>query len=436
MNINDNTFAGILSVMHNVRYGGLPTHYPSIASWDTEFSQNLVLKALKKLPSINMPIGVYVHIPFCATKCSFCFLNTWMLKNENSAKEYVSALVKEIEITGKYLKGKEVKSIYIGGGTPNILKAEDLRFLFKKLNETFNPNGKANISIEVNPKFLSFDKLKVLKNAGVDLIMVGVQSLNDKVIKNTKRSQDSKKIGKIIADIRKAQIKYINVDLLCGLKNQDKKDFLKDIVFLASLGVDHFHLNRYKPVSGVVDKTFKETLKSIQNLGIAALIKRGYKRVDEDSLSLSPKEMNFQGNTDFQIKSSIIGLGAGAMSHVYGAGRHQNISNPQAYIDAVNQKRGQAARWVKLTLKQEMVHYVLDKLSHEEIVSEKTLLSLFGRANAAYMRKKLSGLKKLDLVKKTSVGWYIEGEPQWFQINKALYEEKYLLEVARRYKIL
>jgi len=172
---------------------------------------------------------LYIHIPFCKSKCNYCSFNSYI--NLLSLKDaYLNALKKTINLK------KDIYTLYIGGGTPSILEAEFYYELFKTL-KPYLKNTK-EITIEVNPD-VSFQWLKRIKELGVNRISFGVQSFNDEKLKFLNRSHSSNDAIKAIENAKKAGFENISIDLIYSCKGDNKKLLKNDLDIAKKLQIDH-----------------------------------------------------------------------------------------------------------------------------------------------------------------------------------------------------
>ncbi len=187
-------------------------------------------------------LGIYIHIPFCKSKCFYCDFYS-IVSSENKIQEYLKALIKELKFYAKQLKDKYViDSIYIGGGTPSLLKPFQIENLMRNLMDSFKIKNNCEISIEVNPESLTEEHLKVFKKCFINRISIGVQTFNNRILKAINRLTDKNEIIKKIHLVKKHGFNNISIDLIFGLPYQSFKDFKKDLKLSADFQVKHLSL--------------------------------------------------------------------------------------------------------------------------------------------------------------------------------------------------
>ena len=185
-----------------------------------------------EFPTDDNSISIYIHIPFCERKCSYCAFVSFCLSKIDREK-YIQALLEEIE---SFSTVKRVKTIYLGGGTPSLLTKEEIFSIFRKLREKFDIDENAEITIEVNPNSVEEEKLKAYKEVGVNRISVGVQSLSNKSLKSIGRLHTKKEAIEKLKLIGK-YFDNISADLIIGLSGE--KSVIKYAINLIKLNIKH-----------------------------------------------------------------------------------------------------------------------------------------------------------------------------------------------------
>jgi len=181
---------------------------------------------------------LYIHIPFCTGICSYC---SYVVKKSSEGSSeidiYLDYLEKELQLILKSLDVKiiEVETIYIGGGTPSILSDVQLKKLFSIIKKYIQVNGE--FSLETSPETVTLEKIKIAKDHGVNRISMGVETWNDKILKNIMRRHDKSVALKAIDIFQKEQIMDIDIDLIRGLPGQTKKILIDDLIFSADLNI-------------------------------------------------------------------------------------------------------------------------------------------------------------------------------------------------------
>jgi len=176
-------------------------------------------------PSVNNPISVYVGIPFCPTRCSYCSFAAYPLKTHGHLfNDFLQALKSEIEQLGALIKdiGLDVETIYLGGGTPTTVQGKDLSELLDLIQENFITDNTTEFTVEAGrPETLLADTIGILKKAGVDRISINPQSMHDATLKAIGREHTVKHVYEAFSLARDAGIPIINMDIILGLPGEE-----------------------------------------------------------------------------------------------------------------------------------------------------------------------------------------------------------------------
>lgn len=191
-----------------------------------------------------MKAGIYLHIPFCKSRCSYCDFATDVFKNEESVERYVNALISEISKTkDKRPKTKDqIDTIFFGGGTPSLLSAKQLERIFDALHDTFEIDENSEITLEMNPATVSLEKLRDYKLLGVNRASFGVQTFDDRALKILARGHDANDARRTFELLKKAEFKNISFDLIGGLPNQTLKDWERNLDEALRMKPEHLSL--------------------------------------------------------------------------------------------------------------------------------------------------------------------------------------------------
>lgn len=180
-----------------------------------------------------MTTGAYIHIPFCKSKCKYCSFISF--ENQEYKKGYLYSLLKEIDY---YYTGEELKTFYMGGGTPSLLEIDEL----KKIVSKFNFSHDCEKTIELNPNDVTENYVQGLKDIGFNRLSIGSQSFDDKILNLIGRRHSSDEIYSAVEFARKAGFNNISLDLIYGLPTQTIRGFQKDLEQIFTLNAEHLSL--------------------------------------------------------------------------------------------------------------------------------------------------------------------------------------------------
>lgn len=186
-------------------------------------------------------IALYVHVPFCIRKCRYC--NFFSVPYDPVLfNKYLRNLFKEIDFWKEKLSGEEIKTIYIGGGTPTILDVEALSSMIKKIKESFNLVKDAEFTIEANPRTINEEKLLRLKEEGVNRLSLGIQSLSDRLLSLLGRSHTSSEAEEAIRMVKDAGFKSWSLDLIYAIPTQEMDEWEETLEKVLSFSPPHLSL--------------------------------------------------------------------------------------------------------------------------------------------------------------------------------------------------
>ncbi len=265
--------------------------------------------------------GLYVHLPFCLKKCSYCdFVSYENCYSYESA--YVKALLKEFCA----YRGEEIDTVYLGGGTPTSLKTESLVALLSGIRQTFCVAKNAEITVECNPKTADKDKFSQLISHGVNRLSVGVQSFDDDVLKTIGRVHTADDAKKCIEDAKEAGFCNISADLMFGIPGQSVSSVQESVAYLAKLPVCHIScygliLEEQTPLfngveSGLLVLPDEDTELLMYRTITAELAKAGFDQYEISNYAKSGYESRH--NLKYWDAAEYIGCGAGAHSYFQG----------------------------------------------------------------------------------------------------------------------
>ncbi len=371
-------FGKILSDFKKMDYTGYAEQYPPFASWLNLKNKNkTIIKAWTAAAKDKHDLDLFVNIPFCKKKCSFCFLPVICLGSDKThidkeIDSYLKYLEKEINLLASIFKKRTFSSIYIGGGTPSIMSVKHINETFTLLRKNFTFSKKAQILTEISPN-IDIKKLNAFKQCGVNRLCIGVQTMNPQILKNVHRIQKSNSFTKTYKLAQKVGIKKINIDLICGLPNQSSESFINDVKTVAALKPDQIHLNIFAVTPYTIyfkkgGKPINETkIEKLRNEGFKILFKFGYKKLDSDAVGLTLNSKNFQ-TADLKEKKSLLGIGIGSVSRAWKNLRYINTISWTQYQKNLTSKILPTKTGIRISLKDEMIYFILESLNLEPAV--------------------------------------------------------------------
>ena len=186
--------------------------------------------------------GIYIHIPFCRSRCSYCDFATDVYKSSDAVDRYVSALVEEISNFKIQDSKFKVDTIYFGGGTPSLLASKQLAKILDAIHKKFSVDAKSEITMEMNPATVTLETLREYKNSGVNRASFGAQTFDDAELKRLGRKHTAQDVRETIELLRSADFKNISFDLIAGLPRQTLADWERNLVEALKLKPEHLSL--------------------------------------------------------------------------------------------------------------------------------------------------------------------------------------------------
>ena len=276
------------------------------------------------------PLSLYIHVPWCVRKCPYCDFNSHEIKSHEfkgkSAEEhipeteYVQALLDDLEDDLAYVQGREIQTIFIGGGTPSLLSIKAFATLLTGLQKKVTFVKDIEITMEANPGTFEAEKFAGYRKLGINRLSIGVQSFADKQLKHLGRIHDGQQAIAAIKMAKAAGFDNFNIDLMHGLPDQSQAQALADIQQAIDLGPTH--LSWYQLTIEPNTEFFKrppvlpedETLWDIQEAGQDLLAKHGFVQYEVSAYAQAGKQA--QHNLNYWQFGDYLGIGAGAHGKV------------------------------------------------------------------------------------------------------------------------
>jgi len=357
------------------------------------------------------PAGIYVHIPFCRTKCPYCSFASWGGADADLKKTYVQALTIQLQDMARHswCRARNFHSIYIGGGTPSTVDPELLADFIGTCRSSFYFTSASGalpeVTMEVNPNTVNRPMLERFKRAGVNRLSIGVQSFSNALLKTIGRKHSVHECIKAVSDARDAGFENISLDLMYGLPGQDLEEWRNSLK--AAVDLEPEHLSVYELTieedtefydrlqQGRLVLPDEETVLAMFEQARDILGATGYKHYEISNYC----RRGFQcvHNVNYWENGSYLGLGSGAVSCFSGV-RVQNVKDPQRFIDMVagQQKPFREAEF--LSIEGRFRETVIMGMRMLAGVSINLLEKRFGMHPEKYYGETLNALLEQDLV--------------------------------------
>jgi oxygen-independent coproporphyrinogen-3 oxidase len=357
--------------------------YPPFSCWN-EAGAREYLRALgepRPGPAAT-PLGLYVHVPFCARRCDYCYYLSYAGRG-GEIERYAAALLREAEL---YRATEAVRGgtdfVYFGGGTPSLLTPRAIAELLGGLRERLDWKDGAEITFECAPRSVTREKLAALRDAGVTRVSLGVQQLDDAVLAASGRIHRSADALRAYGEIRSAGFDLVNVDLIAGLPEQTADGFLRSLEQVVELAPESITLYQlevplntplYRAGATREPASWPETRARV-GAAFERLEAAGYTVRSAYAAVRDPARHRFLYQDAQYDGASLLGLGASSFGHVNGVNQ-QNLASLDAYVAAVEE--GRLPLWRGYSMN-----------SEERLVRELVLQLKLGRAELAPLRRR------------------------------------------------
>lgn len=313
---------------------------------------NPVLATTPKLTALP-PLSLYIHFPWCEKKCPYCDFNSHQIKDVSNAgkasqgfdeERYIKALITDLETELPRIWGRQVHSIFIGGGTPSLLSADGMNELLSAIRARVNLEPDCEITMEANPGSVETDKFAGFAKAGINRVSLGIQSFQDEQLKALGRIHNGKEAKRAI-EIALQHFKSVNLDLMYGLPNQTLAAAQADIETALSFKTPHLSFYNLTLEPNTYFANFppklpnEDQIDAIFEQNLALLEAAGYRRYEVSAYA--KKDQECKHNLNYWRFGDYIGIGAGAHGKVSFPDkitRQVRERHPETYMQAMESK--------------------------------------------------------------------------------------------------
>ena len=313
------------------------------------------------------PLGIYIHIPFCRSKCKYCDFYSLTTKDDKLLDSFIQAMTKHIKEAGALAPGYRVDTVYFGGGTPTFFGAEGMATLLAAVRKHFDVAPDAEITFEANHDSVSAPMLKRLRAEGFNRVSLGVQTDNDEVLKKLGRPHNYNQAVAAVERIRRAGFRNLSIDLMYGLPDQTLPDWEDTLRRVLSLNPDHMSCYGLK----VEERTPLYEMKDIYNLpdddaqadmylaAVEILRSKGYRQYEISNFA--KKGMVSRHNMKYWLGGEYLGFGPAASSDFAGK-RFTFVRDLMGYIDGVKGKGEIITEMDEIPFRERAGEYLMTRL--------------------------------------------------------------------------
>jgi len=322
------------------------SNYPPYSFW-TAAQLPAVERALDTPPAAGVPLGLYVHVPFCRKRCKFCYFKVFTDKNARQVEDYLEALAREAAALAARpaLAGRPLSFAYIGGGTPSFLSSRQLRRMFGALREALPWDSIEEVTFECEPGTLTRPKVQAIREIGVTRLSLGVESFDDAILAENGRAHLRREIERALPWIREEQFDQLNIDLIAGMVGEtwdSWRDTLARAIAVAADSVTVYQMELpYNTIysrsvldgqpTAVADWPLK---RAWHDFAFRELEAAGYEPSSAYTMVRGGRGARFLYRDALWCGADLLGIGLSSFSHIGGV-HFQNLAGWDAYVAAI-----------------------------------------------------------------------------------------------------
>jgi oxygen-independent coproporphyrinogen-3 oxidase len=356
-------------------------NYPPFSVWTPEGVARDALPALASAPA-DVPLGLYLHIPFCRKRCHFCYFRVYTNKNANEVEGYLDLVAREWELyaSQRALEGRPLNFVYFGGGTPSFLSTKQLDGLVSRLTAVTPWTHAEEITFECEPGTLTEAKLAAIRTMGVTRLSLGVENFDDKILELNGRAHRSPEIGRAYSQARALGFPQINIDLIAGMLGETDANWTTCVERTLALEPDSVTIYQMElpyntTISADVLKGTHQFAESVATWAtrrrwvdeaFAALERAGYHIGSAYTAVKDPSRTTFLYRDRLWQGADLVGLGVASFGHVNGV-HMQNLDTWEAYSDALDRGELPLGRAYRPTSEERMIRELVLQLKRGSI---------------------------------------------------------------------
>ena len=324
-------------------------NYPPFSAWTAEAAGTEALAALSR-PAADVPLGLYLHIPFCRKRCHFCYFRVYVDKNAREVEQYLDVLAREWEryLETAAVRGRSLNFVYFGGGTPSFLSTRQLQHLVARLGGVTPWSAAEEITFECEPGTLTEAKLEAIRRMGVTRLSLGIENFDDRILEINGRAHRSPEIDRAYRFARQLGFPQINIDLIAGMLGETDENWQRCVQRTLELEPDSITIYQMElPYNTTItgdllrgSNMFPDpvadwpTKRRWVAEAFDALERAGYHIGSAYTAVRNPATTRFVYRDRLWEGADLVGLGVASFGHVNGV-HMQNLDTWEAYSAAV-----------------------------------------------------------------------------------------------------
>jgi len=388
------------------------SNYPPFSLWTRENLPD-IHNAFDSLPTQSVPLGLYIHIPFCRKRCKFCYFRVYTNQNARAIEDYVDCVAREIELLSQKpaVAGRHLKFVYFGGGTPSYLSSKQLRFLRDKLQEHVSWDTAEEVTFECEPGTLSLEKVETLREIGVTRVSLGVENFSDQILEENGRAHLSPEVDRAYGWIRQVGFPQVNIDLIAGMIGETDDNWQRNIDKTLALQPDNITIYQMElPFNTLISKEMREqgllspvadwaTKRRWVNEAINRLTADGYQISSGNELVRDLDTDHFVYRDLVWRGADLLAAGVSSFGHVQGV-HYQNFDKLEDYQAAVQAGSLPFNRALKPTAHQKLIREVVLQLKEGHIsvmkFEEKFGVNILAEFAEAFRNQQAAGYLEVE----------------------------------------
>jgi oxygen-independent coproporphyrinogen III oxidase len=351
-------------------------NYPPFSVWKKEAVETDARPALAALPGASgspsgtdVPLGLYLHIPFCRKRCHFCYFRVYTDKNASEVQAYLDVLAREWELYSAQpaIAGRPLNFVYFGGGTPSYISTSQLESLVRRMDQVSSWRSAEEITFECEPGTLTEGKLRAIRNIGVTRLSLGVENFDDGILEANGRAHRSGEIGRAYEYAQSLGFPQINIDLIAGMLGETDENWTSCVERTIDMAPDSITIYQMElPFNTTISRNLlsgahaapsqvagwatkrrwvKEAFEALERAGYS--IGSAYTAVKSPSTKFVYRDRLWQG-------ADMVGLGVASFGHISGV-HMQNLDTFEAYCGAIEAGTIPLARGLRPTPEERMI---------------------------------------------------------------------------------
>ena len=338
------------------------SNYPPFSFWKPERASEAV-EAIHRPPAPGVPLGIYLHIPFCRKRCHFCYFKVYTGKDASEIEAYLDAVRKELALYASkpIIGGRKPRFVYFGGGTPSYLSTKQLGGLVDEMKRLMPWDEAEEVTFECEPGTLTEGKLVALRDIGVTRLSLGIENFDDEILRLNGRAHVSKEIDRAYSFARATGFPQINIDLIAGMVGETEENWRATVRRTLELAPDSITIYQMEvPFNTTISKEMRERGDQVApvaawqvkrawvNYAFAQFEAAGYTVTSAYTAVRDTARATFVYRNLLWAGADMIGMGVSSFSHVGGT-HYQNEHQFEGYIERLN--RGELPLFRALTPK-------------------------------------------------------------------------------------